>query len=62
MPAVLSTSGRIHGELLHLVYLIADRQAVAYIEATGAPGKGQVNPSAHSAAATILTTAEPRLC
>ena len=56
MPAVLSTLGRIHGELLRLVYLIAHRQAVAYIEATGAAGKEEVNPSSHSAAASILTT------
>ena len=40
MPAVLSTSGRIHDELLRLVYLITHRQAVAYIEATRR-GSGQ---------------------
>ena len=35
-PACLgSTSGRFHGELLHLLFLLADRKATRYFEALG---------------------------
>ena len=35
LPACMTTSGRIHGEFLRLLYFISNKQAVAYFEALG---------------------------
>ena len=35
LPACMSTSGRIHGELLHLIFFISNKQAEDYFEALG---------------------------
>ena len=35
LPACMSTSGRIHGEFLRLLYSLADRQASDYFTALG---------------------------
>ena len=33
--AIMSTSGRIHGEFLHLLYILSHRQAVKFLELFG---------------------------
>ena len=35
LPACMTTSGRIHGEFLRLLYFISNKQAVDYFEALG---------------------------
>ena len=35
MPAIVSTSGRIHGELLRLLYILADRKTTRSFQALG---------------------------
>ena len=35
LPAVVSTSGRIHGDLLRLLYILADKKTTRYFEALG---------------------------
>ena len=35
LPAVVSTSGRIHGELLWLLYIFADRKTTLHFRALG---------------------------
>ena len=31
LPAIMSTSGRIHGEFLRLLYILSHRQAVKFV-------------------------------
>ena len=35
LPAIVSTSGRSHGELLRLLYLLADKKATRFFQALG---------------------------
>ena len=35
LPAIMSTSGRIHGEFLRLLYILSHRQAVNFFELFG---------------------------
>ena len=35
LPAVVSTSGRVHGELLRLLYILADRKTTLHLRALG---------------------------
>ena len=35
LPAIMSTSGRIHGEFLRLLYILSHRQAVKFFELFG---------------------------
>ena len=35
LPAIVSTSGRSHGELLRLLYLLADKNATRFFQALG---------------------------
>jgi hypothetical protein len=35
LPACMTTSGRIHGEFLRLLYFMSNKQAVDYFEALG---------------------------
>ena len=35
LPAIVSTSGRIHGELLRLLSLLADKKTINFLQALG---------------------------
>jgi hypothetical protein len=39
LPAIVSTSTRMHGEFLHLLYLQAHRETEAHVTATGMPSQ-----------------------
>ena len=40
LPCVMSTSGRIHGEFLRLLYILAHRRTVKYFADTGGDESG----------------------
>jgi hypothetical protein len=39
LPAIMTTSSRMHGEFLRLVFLQAHRETTAYFHATGLPSQ-----------------------
>ena len=56
-PACMSTSGRIHGELLRLIFFISNKQAEDYFEALGYKPHSQEFVTVTASSST--TTAAP---